>query len=164
MGVGKIVQVQGPVVDAQFTAGELPYILNALTIADEGRSIKLTVEVAQHLGNDVVRCIAMSSTDGLTRGMDVNDTGGPITVPVGNETLGRVFNLLGDAIDERGPVDVQQRYPIHRSAPTLEDQAATIEILETGIKVVDLLCPYPKAARSACSAARESARRSPFRS
>ena len=144
MGVGKIVQVQGPVVDAQFTAGELPYILNALTIADEGRSIKLTVEVAQHLGNDVVRCIAMSSTDGLTRGMDVNDTGGPITVPVGNETLGRVFNLLGDAIDERGPVDVQQRYPIHRSAPTLEDQAATIEILETGIKVVDLLCPYPK--------------------
>ncbi len=144
MGVGKIVQVQGPVVDAQFTAGELPYILNALTIADESRSIKLTVEVAQHLGNNVVRCIAMSSTDGLTRGMDVNDTGGPITVPVGNETLGRVFNLLGEAIDERGDVDVKQRYPIHRPAPSLEDQAATIEILETGIKVVDLLCPYPK--------------------
>ena len=144
MGVGKIVQVQGPVVDAQFTAGQLPNILNALTIADSGRNIDLTVEVAQHLGNDVVRCVAMSSTDGLTRGMDVSDTGSPITVPVGNETLGRVFNLLGKPIDEKGPVDVKQRYPIHRSAPTLEDQAATIEILETGIKVIDLLCPYPK--------------------
>jgi len=145
MAVGKIVQVQGPVVDAEFAAGELPNILNALTIADEGRSISLTVEVAQHLGNDVVRCIAMSTTDGLTRGMDVNDTGGPITVPVGPQTLGRVFNLLGKTIDERGdlaPGSLQ--YPIHRAAPSLEDQAATIEILETGIKVIDLLCPYPK--------------------
>ena len=123
MGIGKIVQVQGPVVDAQFAPNELPNILNALTIADEARSIGLTVEVAQHLGNDVVRCIAMSSTDGLTRGMDVNDSGGPITVPVGNETLGRVFNLLGKEIDEKGPVNVQQRNPIHRQAPTLEDQA-----------------------------------------
>ncbi len=145
MAVGKIVQVQGPVVDAEFAAGELPNILNALTIADASREIKLTVEVAQHLGNDVVRCIAMSSTDGLTRGMDVNDTGGPITVPVGPQTLGRVFNLLGETIDERGPLAPgSQRYPIHRSAPTLEDQAASIEILETGIKVIDLLCPYPK--------------------
>jgi len=142
MAVGKIVQVQGPVVDAVFAAGELPNILNALTIADEGRSISLTVEVAQHLGNDVVRCIAMSTTDGLTRGMDVNDTGGPITVPVGPQTLGRVFNLLGKTIDERG--ELPEGDPIHRSAPSLEDQAATIEILETGIKVVDLLCPYPK--------------------
>jgi F-type H+-transporting ATPase subunit beta len=144
MAVGKIVQVQGPVVDAKFEAGQLPNILNALTISDAERKLDLTVEVSQHLGNDVVRCIAMSSTDGLMRGMDVNDSGGPISVPVGNETLGRVFNLLGNPIDERGPVDVKQRYPIHRSAPTLQDQSANIEVLETGIKVVDLLCPYPK--------------------
>ena len=144
MAVGKIVQIQGPVVDAQFAAGELPQILNALTIADPAHESNLTVEVSQHLGNDVVRCIAMSSTDGLMRGMDVLDTGSPITVPVGNATLGRVFNLLGSPIDERGPVNTETRYPIHRSAPTLEDQSANIEILETGIKVIDLLCPYPK--------------------
>ena len=144
MAVGKIVQVQGPVVDAQFAPGELPNILNALTIADPAKDTSLTVEVSQHLGNDVVRCIAMSSTDGLMRGMDVTDTGESITVPVGNATLGRVFNLLGSPIDERGPVKSDQRYPIHRPAPTLEDQSANIEILETGIKVIDLLCPYPK--------------------
>ena len=144
MAVGKIVQIQGPVVDAQFAPGELPRILNALTIADPAHNSNLTVEVSQHLGNDVVRCIAMSSTDGLMRGMDVNDTGESITVPVGNATLGRVFNLLGNPIDERGPVNAEKRYPIHRSAPTLEDQSANIEILETGIKVIDLLCPYPK--------------------
>ncbi len=144
MAVGKIVQIQGPVVDAQFAAGELPQILNALTIADPAHESNLTVEVSQHLGNDVVRCIAMSSTDGLMRGMDVLDTGASITVPVGNATLGRVFNLLGSPIDERGPVHTDTRYPIHRSAPTLEDQSANIEILETGIKVIDLLCPYPK--------------------
>ena len=145
MAVGKIVQVQGPVVDAEFAAGELPSILNALTIADEGRSINITVEVAQHLGNDVVRCIAMSSTDGLTRGMDVSDTGQPISVPVGSQTLGRVFNLLGRPIDEKGEVaEGTLTYPIHRPAPSLEDQAATVEILETGIKVIDLLCPYVK--------------------
>ncbi len=144
MAVGKIVQIQGPVVDAQFAPGELPQILNALTIADPAHESNLTVEVSQHLGNDVVRCIAMSSTDGLMRGMDVLDTGSSITVPVGNATLGRVFNLLGSPIDERGPVKTDQRYPIHRAAPTLEDQSANIEILETGIKVIDLLCPYPK--------------------
>ncbi len=144
MAVGKIVQIQGPVVDAKFAPGELPQILNALTIADPAHESNLTVEVSQHLGNDVVRCIAMSSTDGLMRGMDVNDTGESITVPVGNATLGRVFNLLGSPIDERGPVNAEKRYPIHRSAPTLEDQSANIEILETGIKVIDLLCPYPK--------------------
>ena len=130
--------------DAQFEPGELPQILNALTIADPAHESNLTVEVSQHLGNDVVRCIAMSSTDGLQRGMDVLDTGSSITVPVGNATLGRVFNLLGSPIDERGPVKTDQRYPIHRAAPTLEDQSANIEILETGIKVIDLLCPYPK--------------------
>jgi F-type H+/Na+-transporting ATPase subunit beta len=144
MSVGTIVQIQGPVVDARFAPGELPNILNALTITDSARDIDLTVEVAQHLGNDVVRCVAMSSTDGLTRGMDVENTGGPITVPVGNETLGRVFNLLGKPIDEAGPVNIKQRSAIHRSAPKIEDQAGTTEILETGIKVVDLLCPYPK--------------------
>ncbi len=144
MGVGKIVQVQGPVVDAQFDPGELPNILNALHIEDKDRGLELTVEVAQHLGNDVVRGVAMSSTDGLTRGMDVQDTGGPITVPVGNGTLGRVFNLLGKAIDQKPEPEGMERYPIHRSAPTIEDQAANIEVLETGIKVIDLLCPYPK--------------------
>src|SRR5258708_37008560 len=122
MSVGRIVQVQGPVVDAQFAPGELPNILNALTIADVDRKIDLTVEVAQHLGKDVVRCVSMSSTDGLTRGMDVTDTGGPICVPVGNETLGRVFNLLGKPIDERGPVNVKQTSPIHKPAPSLEDK------------------------------------------
>ena len=144
MGVGKIVQVLGPVVDVQFVPGELPNILDALTIKNAERNVDLTVEVAQHLGNDVVRSIAMSSTDGLTRGMEVQDTGASISVPVGNETLGRVFNLLGNPIDEKGPVAVKQRYPIHRSAPTIEDQAANIEVLETGCKVIDLLCPYPK--------------------
>src|SRR3569833_1335208 len=142
--VGTVVQVQGPVVDAQFEPGKLPNILNALKIEDSARSIDLTVEVAQHLGNDVVRCIAMSTTDGLTRGMQVADTGGPIAVPVGNETLGRVFNLLGKPIDEAGPVDVKLSNPIHRSAPSIEDQSGSIEILETGIKVIDLLCPYSK--------------------
>src|SRR5437868_4433697 len=142
--VGTVVQEQGPVVDAQFAPGNLPNILNALKIEDAARNINLTVEVAQHLGNDVVRCVAMSTTDGLTRGMNVEDTGGPITVPVGNVTLGRVFNLLGNPIDEAGPVDVKQRNPIHRSAPTIEDQSGSIEILETGVKVIDLLCPYPK--------------------
>jgi F-type H+-transporting ATPase subunit beta len=144
MGMGKIVQIQGPVVDTEFKPGELPNILNALTIQDEARDIDITIEVAQHLGNDVVRCIAMSSTDGLTRGMAVADTGAPIAVPVGNETLGRVFNLLGKPIDERGEVHATHYSPIHRDAPTLEDQAATVEVLETGIKVIDLLCPYVK--------------------
>jgi F-type H+-transporting ATPase subunit beta len=144
MGVGKIVQILGPVVDARFEPGELPNILNALRIQDTARDMDLTVEVAQHLGNDVVRGVAMSSTDGLTRGMDVQDTGGPITVPVGNGTLGRVFNLLGNPIDQKPAPEGLERYPIHRSAPTIEDQAANIEVLETGIKVVDLLCPYPK--------------------
>ncbi len=144
MATGKIVQVQGPVVDITFPAGELPSILNAVTIVDAARKIDLTTEVAQHLGNDIVRCIAMSSTDGLVRGMPANDTGGPITVPVGRETLGRVFNLLGKPIDEGGDVNVKERWPIHRPAPGFEDQAATTEVLETGLKVIDLLTPYLK--------------------
>ncbi len=141
MASGTIVQVQGPVVDAKFAASELPAMLNALQIADDSRGIKLTVEVAQHLGNDIVRCIAMSSTDGLVRGMEVVDTGSPISVPVGPATLGRVFNLLGNPIDEKGDV-VAERYPIHRKAPTIEDQASSVEVLNTGMKVIDLLCPF----------------------
>src|SRR6476646_367889 len=113
MATGKVVQVQGPVVDVAFAPGELPSILNAVTIKDPARNIDLVVEVAQHLGDDVVRTIAMSSTDGLVRGMNADDTGGPITVPVGKETLGRVFNLLGNPIDELGPVTTQERWPIH---------------------------------------------------
>ncbi|HLK55146.1 MAG TPA: F0F1 ATP synthase subunit beta [Chthonomonadaceae bacterium] len=144
MATGHIVQVQGPVVDLGFAAGELPSINNAIKILDKSREIDLTLEVAQHLGNDVVRCIAMSSTDGLVRGMDANDTGAPIAVPVGRETLGRVFNLLGQPVDERGPVDAKEYWPIHRPAPTFSEQNSAQEVLETGLKVVDLLTPFLK--------------------
>jgi len=144
MTTGKVVQVQGPVVDVEFEPGTLPAILNAITIDDATRDIHITVEVAQHLGNDAVRCVAMASTDGLVRGMSAVDTGSPITVPVGKGTLGRVFNLLGNPIDECGPADVTERWPIHRPAPSYEDQAASNEVLETGLKVIDLLTPYLK--------------------
>ena len=144
MAEGLIIQIVGPVVDCKFPPDALPAILNAIKIVDEARNIDLTVEVAQMLGNDVVRCISMSGTDGLVRGMKAIDTGGPITVPVGEETLGRVFNLLGEPVDKMGPVDVKTRYPIHRPAPSFEDQSAVIEQFETGLKVVDLLCPYAK--------------------
>ena len=144
MATGHIVQIQGPVVDLGFKAGELPAINNAVTIQELSRNIDLTVEVAQHLGNDVVRCIAMSSTDGLVRGMNAEDTGMPITVPVGNGTLGRVFNLLGKAIDEKGRVKTTERWPIHRAAPTFSEQSSAQEVLETGIKVIDLLTPFLK--------------------
>jgi len=144
MAIGKVSQVMGPVVDARFPAGELPAILNAVTIDDPERGIHLVCEVAQHLGDDMVRCIALDSTDGLVRGMPVVDTGGPITVPVGPETLGRVFNLLGEPIDERGPVNAQKRMPIHRPAPPFPEQSTTTEILETGLKVIDLLTPFNK--------------------
>ena len=144
MAEGYVVEIVGPVVDCRFPADALPEILNAIRIADESRSIDLTVEVAQMLGNDIVRCIAMAGTDGLVRGMKAVDTGGPITVPVGNETLGRMFNLLGETIDNRGPAEVKERYPIHRPAPPLEEQSTSLEQLETGLKVIDLLCPYAK--------------------
>ncbi|MCL6476640.1 MAG: F0F1 ATP synthase subunit beta [Firmicutes bacterium] len=144
MATGKVAQVMGPVVDARFPAGELPAILNAVSIDDPARGIHLVCEVAQHLGDDMVRCIALDSTDGLVRGMPVVDTGGPISVPVGPETLGRVFNLLGEPIDERGPVNAQKRMPIHRPAPSFEEQSTTTEILETGLKVIDLLTPFNK--------------------
>ncbi len=144
MAIGQVAQVMGPVVDARFPAGELPAILNAVTIDDPERGIHLVCEVAQHLGDDMVRCIALDSTDGLVRGMPVVDTGGPITVPVGPETLGRVFNLLGEPIDERGLVNAQKRMPIHRPAPPFPEQSTTTEILETGLKVIDLLTPFNK--------------------
>ncbi len=142
--IGKVVQVMGPVVDVRFSDGELPAIYNAIVIKDEARGINLTCEVAQHLGDDIVRTIALSSTDGLVRGMPAIDTGAPITVPVGRETLGRLFNLLGEPIDERGPVNATHRAPIHKPAPPLEEQNVRTEILETGLKVIDLLCPFNK--------------------
>ncbi|HYJ32260.1 MAG TPA: F0F1 ATP synthase subunit beta [Candidatus Binatia bacterium] len=143
--IGEIIQVIGPTVDVRFEPERLPKILNALTIQDPDRGIDLTVEVALHIGDEVVRCVAMSSTDGVTRGMAVRDTGGPITVPVGRQTLGRVFNLLGETIDQSGPVsEPGKRLPIHRAPPSFEEQETVTRIFETGIKVVDLLAPYAK--------------------
>lgn len=144
MAEGTIVQIIGPVVDVRFPKGELPHINDALKIADASRDISVTAEVSQHLGDDMVRCIALSSTDGLKRGMPVQDTGAPITVPVGPATLGRIVNVLGDPIDEKGPISSEHRYAIHRPAPALVDQSVSSDILETGIKVIDLICPYPK--------------------
>ncbi len=141
---GKVVQVIGPTVDCEFPADRLPNILNAIKIKDETRGINLTAEVAMHVGDNVVRCLGLASTDGVVRGMGALDTGGPITVPVGNNTLGRVFNLLGEPIDELGAAKYEKRYPIHRPAPALIDQETKTSILETGIKVIDLLEPYPK--------------------
>ncbi|MBE6663498.1 MAG: F0F1 ATP synthase subunit beta [Ruminococcaceae bacterium] len=140
--IGKVIQVMGPVVDVLFNEGELPTIYNALTI-NLGQRI-LTVEVAQHIGDNTARCIAMSSTDGLQRGVDVIDTGAPISVPVGKETLGRIFNVLGDAVDNQPTPETDERWNIHRSAPKYEDLATSAEIFETGIKVIDLICPYSK--------------------
>ena len=142
MNQGKVVQVMGPVVDVRFLDNHLPKLYSALII--EFNNQKLTVEVAQHVGDDVVRCIAMGSTDGLTRGTKVTDTGSPIKVPVGDATLGRMFNVLGDPIDGLGDVFATLHDPIHREAPTYEDQLTEAHILETGLKVVDLLCPYAK--------------------
>ena len=140
---GKILQVIGPVVDIRFDAEHLPSIKNAILIkTDDGQ--QMTAEVAQHVGDDVVRCIAMSSTDGLVRGMDCVDTGKPIEVPVGDAVLGRMFNVLGEAIDGLGEVKADQKMQIHREAPTFAEQTTQNEILETGIKVIDLLCPYAK--------------------
>ena len=140
---GKILQVIGPVVDIRFDAEHLPSIKNAILIkTDDGQ--QMTAEVAQHVGDDVVRCIAMSLTDGLVRGMDCIDTGKPIEVPVGDAVLGRMFNVLGEAIDGLGEVKADQKMPIHREAPTFAEQTTQNEILETGIKVIDLLCPYAK--------------------
>ncbi len=141
--IGKIVRAIGPVVDIAFDAEHLPALNNAIEIDNQGT--KLVVEVAQHVGDDVVRCVAMGPTDGLVRGLDALDTGNPIEVPVGNETLGRMFNVLGEPIDGFEPMsDSMKRMPIHRSAPTYAEQRTETEILETGIKVIDLICPYVK--------------------
>ena len=140
--VGKIVQIIGPVLDIRFEDGELPNILNAIEIDNKGQ--RLVAEVAQHIGDNVVRCISMGSTDGLVRGMEAESTGSAISVPVGEETLGRMFNVLGEPIDNKPAPEVKQYMPIHRKAPTFAEQSTTTEMLETGIKVVDLLCPYQK--------------------
>lgn len=149
MSKGRVVQVMGPVVDIEFDDGHLPELNNAIRIthkaqSESERDIDLTVEVALHLGDDRVRCIAMASTDGVVRGMQAEDTGAAITVPVGEGTLGRVFNVLGETIDEAGPVEVKEHHPIHRNAPDFEDLSTEDEILETGIKVIDLLAPYAR--------------------
>jgi len=140
--IGTVTQVIGPVLDIRFADHELPPLLNAVEIPLNGQTI--TAEVAQHIGDNVVRCIAMASTDGLQRGAEAVDTGAPISVPVGEECLGRVFNLLGQPIDDGEAPKTEERWPIHRPAPDYEDQEPATEILETGIKVVDLICPYAK--------------------
>ena len=138
--IGKVVQIIGAVVDIRFEKDSLPNLLNAIEIDNNG--VKLVCEVAQHIGDDIVRCIAMSSTDGLVRGVDAKDTGSPITVPVGRSTLGRIFNILGEPVDNKPEPEAEERWPIHREAPSYEEQTASSEILETGIKVIDLICPY----------------------
>ncbi len=144
MSIGKVVQIIGPVVDVEFAPKQLPQINNALTIKDEKKNIDIVLETAQHLGDSVVRCVAMSTTDGLVRGIDVADTGKPITVPVGEKSLGRLINLLGKPIDNLGEITSDNYLPIHRSAPSFEDQDSSIAVFETGLKVIDLLEPYAK--------------------
>jgi F-type H+-transporting ATPase subunit beta len=147
MSTGKIVQVMGPVVDVEFEGGDLPEVLTALTTTNaaiDDREDNLTIEVALHLGERTLRCIAMDTSDGLRRGQEVRNTGSPITIPVGPETLGRIMNVIGEPVDERGPIDAKMTYPIHRPAPEFVDQSTSVEVLETGIKVVDLIAPYNK--------------------
>jgi len=143
---GSVAQIFGPVVDVRFPTGSLPPIFNALTVTDESKGIELVLEVAQHLGNDIARCVAMSTTDGCRRGMETVDTGNAISVPVGEDTKGRIFNLLGKPLDtvSRGEMAECDTWPIHRPAPAYENQEAISEVFETGIKVVDLLCPFAK--------------------
>ncbi len=147
MSNGKIVQVMGPVVDVEFESGDLPEIMTALKTTNpaiDDRADNLIIEVALHLGEKTVRTIAMDTTDGLRRGQDVFNTGAPISIPVGPETLGRIMNVVGEPVDERGPIDAKMTYPIHRPAPEFVDQSTSVEVLETGIKVVDLIAPYNK--------------------
>jgi F-type H+-transporting ATPase subunit beta len=148
--VGRVTQIIGSTFDAEFPEGQLPAIYNALKIDAEvkGLTVKLTGEVQQHLGGSRVRCVALGSTDGMVRGMEVLDTGAPLSVPVGKETLGRVFNVLGETVDGRGPVETEERWPIHRHAPPLEDLSSKTEIFETGIKVVDLLTPFVRGGKA----------------
>src|SRR5580692_3556030 len=146
-GKGKIVQVIGPVVDVEFEGGKLPKILNALKVSNPGISAakdNLTLEVAQHLGENTVRAVAMDTSDGLVRGMEARDTGAPIAMPVGPECLGRILNVVGDPVDGEGPVNTKKSMPIHRQPPAFTEQSTKVEIFETGIKVIDLLAPYRK--------------------
>jgi F-type H+-transporting ATPase subunit beta len=141
---GEVVQIIGPVVDVRFPPGELAPIRNALKIEDKKRKISLIAEVAQHIGNDTVRCVALAPTDGMVRGIEVTDTGEPISVPVGKEVLGRIFNLLGEPLDGLGDVKAKKRLPIHRPPPSFEEREAVTTVFETGLKVVDLLAPFAK--------------------
>ncbi len=144
---GRINQVLGNVIDVEFSNGSLPPIFSALRVSNpsiDDRAGNLVLEVAQHLGENTVRCIAMDTTEGLVRGMDVTNTGAPISVPVGEVTLGRLMNVTGDPVDEAGPISSELTMPIHRDAPDFADQATEVEILETGIKVIDLVCPYSR--------------------
>ena len=143
MNTGKVVQVLGPVVDVIFEDGELPEIFTALEINTESTG-KLICEVQQHLGENTVRTVSMGATEGLSRGIDVKDLGSPITTPVGKASLGRIINVTGDPVDEAGPIEANQRWPIHREPPTFEEQETDADILVTGIKVLDLLCPFLK--------------------
>src|SRR5262245_42336221 len=146
--VGKVIQVAGPAVDVQFPDGQLPVIYTAVRITSEGFNVPTPVdivcEIAQHIGEGRVRTIALQPTEGLVRGMKAESLGAPVSVPVGNEVLGRVLNVLGQPIDERGPVSTAKKYPIHRQAPSFEDQSTESQMLETGIKVIDLIEPYVK--------------------
>ena len=140
---GRVTQIIGSTFDVEFSEENLPEIYNAIKVQAEIKGVKIDVtgEVQQHLGGGRVRCVALGSTEGMIRGMEVTDTGSPVSIPVGKETLGRVFNLLGDPIDGRGPVEAAERWPIHREAPKLQDLSSKTEVFETGIKVVDLLTP-----------------------
>lgn len=143
--LGKIVQIIGPVIDIKFNSDNLPNILNALEIKMGNKTV--VVEVEQHIGDEIVRAIAMEPTEGLRRGMSVYDTGKPISVPVGDEVLGRLFNVLGKPIDNGGEIKCENRYAIHRPAPSFEEQSVEPEMFETGIKIIDLLAPYQKEGR-----------------
>src|SRR6266852_2636856 len=150
--VGKVIQVIGPAVDVEFEEGHLPAIYNAVRIVDKGDLGKVpmdvVVEVANHIGENQVRCIAMKPTDGMVRGMKAIDSGAPISVPVGEQTLGRILNVLGEPVDNKGPVKAKERWPIHREPPKFEEQSTEIEMFETGIKVIDLLEPYTKGGKT----------------
>ena len=150
MNIGKVVQVIGSTIDAEFERGKLPQIYNALNVEAEvmGKKVNVVCEVQQHLGGDKIRAVALASTDGIRRGIDVIDTGGPISVPVGDETLGRVFNLLGEPVDKKGPIKITERRPIHQPPPTFEQLEPKLEMFETGIKVIDLLAPYIKGGKT----------------
>ena len=142
MEKGKIVQILGPVIDVEFETEQLPLIHDALTVVNKGKEV--VMEVEQHMGNRTVRCILLAASEGLHKGMEVTATGGPIKVPVGKQTLGRMFNVLGEAIDKGEPVESEEKWAIHREPPKFEDQSPVVEMFETGIKVIDLLAPYAK--------------------